>query len=189
MFGMILNHTVGKHAESPRRKAADGERGDDGGQGVAAVSILVSFAAVRGCPQRNGPGRSARSQTRLTRREHTPTDLENVRGSSRSRPARERPSDKVSDNRHEQRWTPADTHGRSVPGQGYCGAGSPRLYLASGRRGQVWDCRPPTASDFTWTGIGTPRIVQVSPSNVKGTRARGRVRGRRYPGVAGPRRC
>ena len=30
--------------------------------------------------------------------------------------ARERPSDKVSDNRHGQRWTLADTHGRSVPG-------------------------------------------------------------------------
>ena len=45
-------------------------------------------------------------------------------------------SDEVSDNRHRQRWTPADTHGRSVPGQACCGAGSPRLYLASGRRGR-----------------------------------------------------
>jgi hypothetical protein len=55
---------------------------------------------------------------------------------SRSRPARERSSDKVSDNRQGQRWTPADTHGRPVPGQACCGAGSPRLYLASGRRGR-----------------------------------------------------
>ncbi len=45
-------------------------------------------------------------------------------------------SDEVSDNRHRQRWTPVDTHGRSVPGQACCGAGSPRLYLASGRRGR-----------------------------------------------------
>jgi hypothetical protein len=44
-------------------------------------------------------------------------------------------SDEVSDNRHGQRWTPADTHGQSVPGQACCDAGSPRLYLASGRRG------------------------------------------------------
>ena len=36
--------------------------------------------------------------------------------SSRSRPARERPSDELSDNRHRQRWTPAGAHGRSAPG-------------------------------------------------------------------------
>jgi len=59
-----------------------------------------------------------------------------VGDSSRSRPLRERPSDEVSDNRHRQRWTPADTHGRPVAGQLSCDAGSPRLYLASGRRGQ-----------------------------------------------------
>ena len=35
--------------------------------------------------------------------------------SSRSRPARERPGDKVSDNRHRQRRTPANTHGRRRP--------------------------------------------------------------------------
>jgi hypothetical protein len=45
-------------------------------------------------------------------------------------------SDQVSDNHHRQRWTPADTHGQSVPGHACCGAGSPRLYLASGRRGR-----------------------------------------------------
>lgn len=28
----------------------------------------------------------------------------------------ERPSDELSDNRHRQRWTPADTHGRSAAG-------------------------------------------------------------------------
>ena len=60
-------------------------------------------------------------------------DLESAWGSSRSRPARERPSDKVSDNRHGQRWTPANTHGRSIPGQTCRGAGRPCLYLASGR--------------------------------------------------------
>jgi hypothetical protein len=42
----------------------------------------------------------------------------------------------VSDNRHRQRWTPADTDGRSVPGQARCSAGSRRQYLASGRRGR-----------------------------------------------------
>ena len=46
-------------------------------------------------------------------------------------------SDEVSDNRDRQRWTPADTHGRSVPGQACCGAGSLHLYLASGRRGRL----------------------------------------------------
>jgi hypothetical protein len=42
----------------------------------------------------------------------------------------------MSDNRHRQWWTPADTGGRSVPGQACCGAGSPRGNLASGRRGR-----------------------------------------------------
>jgi hypothetical protein len=37
----------------------------------------------------------------------------------------------VSDNRHRQRWTPADTYGRSAANQACCGASSPRLYLAS----------------------------------------------------------
>ena len=40
-----------------------------------------------------------------------------VGDSSRSRPARERPSDQVSDNRHRQQWTPADTYGRDGPPQ------------------------------------------------------------------------
>jgi hypothetical protein len=40
-------------------------------------------------------------------------------------PARERSSNQMSNNRHRQRWTPADTHGRSVPSQACCEAGSP----------------------------------------------------------------
>ena len=52
-----------------------------------------------------------------------------------SRPHAPRLSDEVSDNRHGQRWTSADTHGWSAAGHACCGAGSPRLYLASGRRG------------------------------------------------------
>lgn len=32
-------------------------------------------------------------------------------------------------------WMPADIHGRSIPGQAYCGAGSPGRYLASEKRG------------------------------------------------------
>ena len=39
--------------------------------------------------------------------------------------------DQVSDNRHGRRRTPADIHGRSVPGQACCDAGSPGRYLAS----------------------------------------------------------
>jgi hypothetical protein len=48
--------------------------------GAAPVSVLVSFAEVRGSPRRTGPGRSSRSQTTLTYRERTSTDLESVSG-------------------------------------------------------------------------------------------------------------
>ena len=48
--------------------------------GTAPVSVLVSFAAVRERPRRTGPGRSSRSQTALTYRERTSTDLESVLG-------------------------------------------------------------------------------------------------------------
>jgi hypothetical protein len=51
--------------------------------GAAPVSVLVSFAAVRERPQRTGPGRSSRSQTVLTCRERTSTDLESVLSSPR----------------------------------------------------------------------------------------------------------
>src|SRR5689334_11560453 len=40
-------------------------------------------------------------------------------------------SDEVSDNRHGQRWTSADTHGRSAAGHACCDAGSPCRDLAS----------------------------------------------------------
>ena len=100
------------------------------------VSLVVSFIYVRNRSAHTTQDGQARSRTVMAYSEPGLTDLESEWGSSRSRPARERPSDKVSDNRHGQRWTPVDTHGRSVPGQGCCGAGSPRLYLASGRRGQ-----------------------------------------------------
>src|SRR6267154_834396 len=50
------------------------------GTGPAPVSVLVSFAAVRGRTRRTGPGRSSRSQTMLTCRECTSTDLESVLG-------------------------------------------------------------------------------------------------------------
>src|SRR5947208_14458864 len=53
--------------------------------GTAPVSVLVSFAAVRGRSRRTGPGRSSRSQTTLTCREPTPTDLESVSGPRPSR--------------------------------------------------------------------------------------------------------
>ncbi len=60
--------------------------------------------------------------------------------SGRSRPSatvRERPSDEQSDNRHRQRQTPVDMHGRSAAGHGCCRAGRPRRNLASGRRGRL----------------------------------------------------
>ena len=41
----------------------------------------------------------------------------------------------MSNNRHHQRWTPADTDGRSLPSQACRNAGSPHRDLASGRRG------------------------------------------------------
>jgi hypothetical protein len=49
---------------------------------TAPVLVLVSFAAVRGSPQRTGLGRSSRSQTTLTCHERTYTDLESVLGAS-----------------------------------------------------------------------------------------------------------
>jgi Enoyl-CoA hydratase/isomerase len=48
----------------------------------------------------------------------------------------QRLSDQVSDNRHRQRWTPADAHGRSIACHTCYGAGSPHRYLAWGRRGR-----------------------------------------------------
>src|SRR5467141_49261 len=48
--------------------------------GPAPVSVLVSFAEVRGRTRRTGPGRSSRSQTMLTCHERTSTDLESVLG-------------------------------------------------------------------------------------------------------------
>ena len=50
---------------------------------AAPVSVLVSFAEVRGRPRRTGPGRSSRSQTTLTCRERTSTDLESELGNTR----------------------------------------------------------------------------------------------------------
>jgi hypothetical protein len=48
-------------------------------------------------------------------------------------------SDEVSDNRHGQRRTSADIHGRSAAGQARCDAGKPCRNLASGRRGHPCD--------------------------------------------------
>ena len=76
----------------------------------------------RGCPALFHPGV-----------ERVP-DLESGQGTAVARDGL--PSDELSHNRHRQRWTPADTHGRSAPGWACNGAGSPRRYLASGRRGQ-----------------------------------------------------
>ena len=99
--------------------------------------------------------------------------------SSRSRPLRERPSDEVSDNRHRQRWTPADTHGRPVAGQLSCDAGSPRLYLASGRRGQ---CRRSGAAQHGDSRTDLLDPPDLLPNSALLDQAR-RLR-RRGPGVS-----
>ena len=62
----------------------------------------------------------------------------------------QRLSDQVSDNRHGRRRTPADIHGRSVPGQACCDAGSPGRYLASGRRGQWFGSRRSSTTIRAW---------------------------------------
>ena len=59
--------------------------------GAASVSVLVSFAEVQGRPGRTAPDHNSRSQTTLTCRERTSTDLESVlghdgRGEDRPRP-------------------------------------------------------------------------------------------------------
>jgi hypothetical protein len=61
----------------------------------------------------------------------------------------ERPSNEVSNNRHRQRWTPADTRRRPIPGQACCGAGSPHRDLASGRRGHASAASVAAASSNT----------------------------------------
>ena len=92
---------------------------------------------------------------------------------SRSRPARGRPSDEVSDNRHRQRWTPADIHGRSAAGHARCGAGSPRRNLASGRRGQQSSsrCSPQHALCLVQRGLAVrlacPLRCRITPYQIK----------------------
>jgi len=69
----------------------------------------------------------------------------------------ERPSDELSDNRHRQRWTPADTHGRSAAGHACCSAGSTRRNLASGRRGRRFKSGHPDpgqSAGFPFRGTG-----------------------------------
>ena len=71
-----------------------------------------------------------------------------ARTAAHPRAARKRPSDKVSDNRHGQRWTSANICGWSVVGHACCSAGSPRRNLASGRRGQ-WLASAPSRPGVT----------------------------------------
>ncbi len=100
------------------------------------VSLLVSFGYVQRRSAHTTRDRAAEAVDPLDLRWTQRRRLgKRVGDSSRSRPARERPSDELSDNRHRQRWTPADTHGWSAAGQACCGAGSPCRDLASGRRG------------------------------------------------------
>jgi len=103
---------------------------------IGSVSFVVSFGYVQNHSTNTTQRRQPRSRTLSSFAEPRRTGSESVEGGSRSQPARERPSDEMSDNRHRQRWTPADTHGQSAAGHTRCGAGSPRRNLASGRRGQ-----------------------------------------------------
>lgn len=76
------------------------------------------------------------SQTLLNHPGSSRADSESVWGQQPLTTGSRTASDKVSDNRHGQRGTAVDAHGRSAAGHGCWGAGSPRLSLASGRRGQ-----------------------------------------------------
>jgi hypothetical protein len=77
----------------------------------------------------------------MTYTEPSRADLESGRGTALLKTGScATEDDKPSDNRHRQRWTPADNNGRSATGHARCGAGSPRRNLASGRRGRL-HCR------------------------------------------------
>jgi hypothetical protein len=76
------------------------------------------------------------------------------------RVAFERPSNQVSNNHHRQRWTPANTHGRSIPAQACCDAGCPCQFLTSGRRGPP---RPPTPGRRA--GLDHPRHPTRTPGH------------------------
>ena len=111
-----------------------------------------------------------------------------VGDSSRSRPARERPSDELSDNRHRQRRTPVDAHGRSAASHACCGAGAPCRNLASGRRGQWFgSCGSSQRCPVTLSG---PLAAEFSRTRSSGAAARRRVRRspRRALALGGPAR-
>ena len=61
----------------------------------------------------------------------------------------------MSNNRHHQRWTPADVYGRTFPGHAHRSAGSARRDLASGRRSQRFGSRCVAQHD--------PRLVRRGP--------------------------
>ena len=66
----------------------------------------------------------------------------------------QRLSDEVSDNRHGQRRTSADIHGRSAAGHARCGAGNSCRNLASGRRGRRFKSGHPDPGHRPYPAFG-----------------------------------
>jgi hypothetical protein len=94
------------------------------------ASLAPTGAGVIGACSHAGPGLPHSGQPARHRCRHS------YRPGQQPSAHAPRLSDEVSDNRHGQRWTSADTCGRSAAGHAFCGAGSPCLYSASGRRGR-----------------------------------------------------
>jgi hypothetical protein len=92
----------------------------------------------------------------------------------------------MSDNRHGQRWTSADTHGRSAAGHARYAAGSARLYLASGRRGQRFGLHSSSQRDPRLSATPALHLRCVAEFSRTGSRRRLRRRVRRSPRRALP---
>ena len=75
----------------------------------------------------------------------------------------QRLSDEVSDNRHGQRRTSADTHGRSAAGHARCGAGNSCRNLASGRRGRRFNPATPTQVRGRFPILGDRLSLSCAP--------------------------
>ena len=86
----------------------------------------------------------------------------------------QRLSDQVSDNRHGRRRTPADIHGRSVPGQACCDAGSPGRYLAPDEEasGSAPAAHQPQSAPGPWMSADAIRC-RILPYWIKAAPLRG----------------
>ena len=89
----------------------------------------------------------------LMQRSTCPPSLPSRLPSGQQPSAHARLSDEVSDNRHGQRWTSADIHGRPVAGHACCGAGSPRLLGFGTKR--------PTPVESVLAGVWLPSRAEI----------------------------